>query len=89
MKRVLASLIVLLFMGGCGVLSPQAVTEDNPLGVVDVNQAVAFFTAGQQAAALSQTVGAATGNPALVGGGALAGVIVTLLGASYLKGKKK
>ena len=88
-KKIVFAAVILLFVAGCGVLSSQAVTEDNPLGFVDPCQAVAFFTAGQQAAALGQTVGVATGNPALIGGSVLAGIIVTLLGGSYLKGKKK
>lgn len=78
--------IVLLVCMGC---SFDLMTEDNPLGFKDPNQATAFFNAGRQAALTAQTVGTATGNPALIGGGVLAGIAITALGGSYLKGKKK
>jgi len=86
MKKIAFVAVILLFVAGCSL---DLMTDDNPLGFKDPNQATTWFQAGQQAAATGQTVGIATGNPAIVGGSVLAGVIITLLGGSYLKGKKK
>ncbi len=85
MKKILFTAILLIFVCGCSL---DLMTEDNPLGFKDPNQATAFFNAGRQAAQTGQVVGTATGNPALIGGSVLAGAIITALGASYLKGKK-
>ena len=85
MKVVLTAMLVLL-AAGCSV---DFMTEDNPLGFRDPNQGTAVFTAAQQGAGTIQTVGTVTGNPALIGLGAAGGVIASILGASYLKGKKK
>lgn len=87
--KYIAIMVILLFMAGCGILSSQAITEDNPLGFVDPNQAAAFFEAGRSAAGTAQAVGVATGNPALIGGSVLTTAIIMLLGGSYLKGKMK
>ncbi|KKN58300.1 hypothetical protein LCGC14_0553800 [marine sediment metagenome] len=80
--------IALLFMAGCGLLSSQSISEDNPLGFVDPNKGTAIFETGQGIAKTGGTIGAATGNPVLIGGSILAGAIITILGGSYLKRKK-
>ncbi len=81
-------LIIVFVLSMCGC-SLDLMTENNPLGFVDPNIGAAFFEAGLSAAGTAQAVGTATGNPALIGGSVLATLIVTALGASYLKGKKK
>ncbi|MHC4398000.1 MAG: hypothetical protein ACYS1A_20345 [Planctomycetota bacterium] len=77
--------IILLFVAGCGL---DLMTDDNPLGFKDPNQGAALVAAAQSGAATTQAVGVATGNPALIGGGVLAGILIAALGGSYLKGKK-
>lgn len=86
MKKLIVSLAMLLCVAGCSL---DLMTQDNPLGFTDPNQGAAIFNAGSQVAGTAQAVGVATGNPALIGVGALAGGVVTVLGSSYLKGKKK
>lgn len=86
MKKIVFTAILLIFIAGCSL---DLMTEDNPLGFKDPNQATAYFNAGLQVAQTGQTVGVATGNPAVVGGSVLAGILIAALGGSYLKGKKK
>lgn len=86
MKKWLISIVIVLCMCGC---SFDLMTDENPLGLVDPNTGAAYFEAGLSAAGTGQAVGAATGNPAIIGISALGGIILTVLGASYLKGKKK
>ena len=75
-----------MFVAGCSL---DLMTEDNPLGFRDPNQATAWFEAGRQAAGTGQTVGTVTGNAPLVAGSVLTTLVLTALGASYLKSKKE
>ena len=84
-KRIVFAVVILLFVAGCSL---DLMTEDNPLGAKDPNQFAAWFEAGRLAAQGGQAAGAATGNPVVYGISALAGAVITALGASYLKGKK-
>lgn len=86
MKKTLLLAVILLCVCGCSL---DLMTDENPMGFVDPNQAAAIFAAGQSTATTGQAVGVATGNPAVIGISALAGAVLTALGASYLKGKKK
>ena len=78
--------LCMLFVAGCGL---EQISMTNPLGLDDPNQGEAIVIAAQSGAQTVQAVGAATSNPALIGGSALAGAIITILGASYLKKEKK
>ena len=86
MKKWLISIVFVLLLCGCSL---DLMTDENPLGLTDPNQATAFFEAGRSAATTGQVVGTATGNPAIIGISVLGGIILTVLGASYIKKGKK
>jgi len=68
-------------LGGCFELF----TADRPLGPFDPNEAQLWFDAGVTTGKAMQSVGAATGNPALIGMGVLVATIAGVLGFGYLK----
>lgn len=75
---------VLAVCAGCGA----PITEENPLGI-DPNEAQVWFNAGVQTGQGVQAVGAATGNPAMMGYGAALAILSAYLATIVIrKGKK-
>lgn len=82
--KVVIICCILAVCAGCG--SP--ITEENPLGI-DPNEAQVWFNAGVESGQAVQAVGAATGNPAMIGYGvALAGISGWLSMFIIKKGKE-
>jgi len=89
MKNVIFFCIVMSFvlivMEGCGA----PITEDNPLGISDPNQAQLWFDAGVTSGQAVQGVGVATGNPAMIAMGAALVTLGMWLTNNVLKKEKK
>lgn len=84
MKRIIITLIVLCILAGCGA----PITEENPLGI-DPNEAQVWFNAGVESGQALQAVGAATGNPAMMGYGAALAILSAYLATIVIrKGKQ-
>jgi len=84
MKRriVLLSLLLLLFVVGCG--GPP--TAEQPFGPgIDVNDLVVVFQAGHQAGEAITTAGTTLGLPQLAG----LGVLISIVTGIVVKGLKK
>lgn len=64
-----------------------SVTEDQPFGTLDPNTVQPWIDAAVAAGLATQTIGTATGNPALIGMGVLVATIASVLGIGLLKKK--
>ena len=84
---VCSILFVLLFLVGC--ISPEHVTEQNPIGFLDPNMVQSWIQTAVIAGQLSTTVGTTTSNPMLIGGGIAVTTIVGLIAAVLFPRKKK
>ena len=78
--------VMALILWGC---SAENMTQENPLGFNDINDAIMWFQAGQTAAQTGQAIGVATGNPAIIAGSTLALLIIGAIGSNLLKREKK
>lgn len=85
MKKALIISILMLSLCGCNLMNA---TPDNPLGFHDPNVGAAYFQAGVQAAQTGQTIGVATGNPAIVAVSTLVLIVMGAVGGVYLKERK-
>ena len=86
MKKVCIAGALIILIAGCQL---ELVSPDNPLGIADPNQALAWFEAGKQVGTGTQAVGVAVGNPAIIGVGLLIATVSAILGASVVKKKEK
>lgn len=84
-KRLLVSVLLLLVIGGCGA----PMTEDNPLGISDPNHVQEWVNFGVSIGQTTQAVGVATGNPAMIGYGAVLVVLGGWITNNILKKGKK
>ena len=89
-KRTLLNILLLItlffILSGCAA---EQITEENPFGITDPNQAQSWFTAGVESGQAIQAVGGATGDAALMGFGATLSIVSGYLATVILgKGKK-
>lgn len=84
MKFVIVICLLLLF-AGCGA----PITQENPFGIQDPNQVQAWINAAVAAGQTTQAVGIATGNPAMIGYGALLVVLGGWITSNILRKDKK
>ena len=82
--KIVIIICLLAICSGCGF----PITEENPFGV-DPNEAQVWFNAGVETGQALQTIGAATGNPAMMGYGAALAIVSAYLATIVIrKGKK-
>ena len=85
MKTIIIALAAVFMLVGCGA----SMTEDNPFGISDPNQVQVWINAAVAAGQTSQAIGVATGNPAMIGYGAVLVVLGGWITRNILmKGKK-
>lgn len=75
----------LMVIAGCGA----PITQENPFGIQDPNQVKAWVDLGVGIGQTSQTLGVATGNPAMIGYGAILVVLGGWITNNILKKGKK
>ena len=83
--KIVIILCVLMLCAGCGA----KMTEENPFGIQDPNQVQAWIATAVSAGQASQALGVATGNPAMIGYGAILVVLGGWITNNILKKEKQ